>query len=186
MDEKELIKQILDGNKKAFEKLMDLYKDKAFAFAYVRLWNREDALDLVQELFIKIYYNLKRFDLNKKFFSWFYKIEMNMIKDYYRKRGKNKQLNYEEEDISFWENEFLSIEDKITLFNAIENLKDEEKDIILMRYFQNMNDLEVAEVLGISPENVRTRFFRAKKKLLSFLEKEEVNYEKENDRYYKK
>ncbi|MCX7820614.1 MAG: RNA polymerase sigma factor [Brevinematales bacterium] len=179
MEEKDLIKQIINGDKKAFEKLVDLYKDRAFAFAYVRLRNREDAIELVQELFIKIYYNLKKFDLNKKFFSWLYKIEMNMIKNYYRQKKNNKQENYDKEntDFSFWENEYLSVEDKMTLMEAIYKLKEDEKDIIFLRYFQSLNDKEIGEILGISPENVRTKFFRAKEKLLDLLEKGGFSYE---------
>ena len=179
MDEKELIRDTLTGNKKAFERLIELYKDRAFAFAYVRLRNREDAMDLVQDLFITIYFNLKKFDLKKNFFSWFYKIEMNMIKNYFRQKKNNKQMSYDEknEDFSFWENNYLSVEDKMILWNAIESLKDEEKDIIFLRYFQNMNDTEIAEVLGMSVENVRTKFFRAKEKLLNILEKGGFDYE---------
>lgn len=172
MDEKELVIRAKNGDIEAFEKLVELYKNRAFSLAFVRLRNREDARDIMQEVFIRIYYNLKRFDANKNFFSWFYKIEMNLLKNYYRHKKRIKENSSEErdEDFEFWVNDSISMEEKMTLWNAIEKLRDEEKDIVLLRYFENLDDSKIAETLGISPQNVRVKLFRIKQKLLEILE----------------
>ncbi|MGC8765335.1 MAG: RNA polymerase sigma factor [Brevinematia bacterium] len=173
MDEKELLILAKKGDLKAFEKLISIYSRHCFSFGYYHLKNRSDAEDFVQEVFYKLFLYIKSYNENKKFFSWFYEIEKNVLKDFFKKRNKRKEEIDEKffENVVFYDNH-IGIEDKISLFKAIESLNEDEKDLIFMKYNEDLSIKEIAEILKLSEENVKVRLFRAKQKLLSLLGKE--------------
>ena len=88
MNGKQLILSYLEGEVEAFREMVDRYKAKAMALALNMLGNREDAEDACQETFIRIYFNLDKFDLQGSFRHWFYKILSNRCLDLLRKRRR--------------------------------------------------------------------------------------------------
>lgn len=178
MDEKDLISRAKRGDFGAFKELVSLYSGHCFSFGYYHLKNRADAEDFVQEVFYRVFLYLKRFDEKRKFFSWLYAIEENVLRAFFKKK-KERQVEVEEsfaENVVFYD-EKLSTEDKIALFKAIESLSEVEKNLVFLRYNEDLSIKDIAEALNLTEENVKVRLFRVKKKLLNLL-KEDM-YERE-------
>lgn len=172
MDEREMIIKAKRGDRQAFELLVNLYKNRAFSFVFVHIKNREDAKDIVQEVFIKLYENLGKIDENRKFFSYFYKMVQNSLFSFYRKKRNEKLSNDPDlmEVAQSWNNDSLSMDEKLFLMNALDSLQPDEKNLVILRFFEGMNDSEVSELTGLTEQNVRVKMHRARKKLLRYVE----------------
>lgn len=172
MDERETIIKAKNGDKSAFENLIQMYQKRAYSFVFAHVRNKEDAKDIVQDVFIRLYESLNRIDENRKFFSYFYRMVQNRIISHYRKRKPaGGSLDSEEAaDIACWQNDDLGADEKIFLLNALDQLPNEEKNIMILRYFEGLNDREIAENTGMTEENIRVKIHRAKKKMLNYLE----------------
>jgi RNA polymerase sigma factor (sigma-70 family) len=167
MQENDIISKAQQGDLRAFEELVTLYKRRVFAFAYYYLKNKADAEDVSQEVFWRVFNYIKKFDTDKKFFSWIYAIEMNVIKGSFKNK-KNKIVEVSEdffEQISFNDNSLLSTEDKIVLFNAIDKLEDDEKNLLFLKYMEDLSIKEIADAFELSEDNIKVKIFRAKEKL---------------------
>ena len=92
----ELINRSRTGDKRAFKMLVERYQKRAFGIAYGMLRNREDALDASQEAFVRVYRNLDRFKGDSAFYTWFYRIVVNVCIDHCRKHGKVRKLEFDE------------------------------------------------------------------------------------------
>src|SRR5690554_3014319 len=98
LSDSELIHQINNGNEKAFTELIERYQNKVYNTAYRILGNHEDALDLAQESFIRIYKNLNKFQGKSSFSTWLFRITTNLCRDELRKR--KRKLVIQEENFS--------------------------------------------------------------------------------------
>ena len=136
----------------------------AYSIAYSIVGSREEALDISQEAFIKVYKNLKQFDIKRPFLPWFIKILKNIAIDKIRK-GKIKLIPLE-----VVENKGINQEIKLELERALANLNQEEREIIFLRHFDGYSYKEIAEILDIPIGTVMSRLFYARKKLKKMLE----------------
>ncbi len=175
MDEKELIGLVKKGDFEAFSELVELYNRKIFSFAYYHLRNRADAEDITQEVFWRVFTYIKKFDEKRKFFSWLYTIEMNLIMTFLRKKKKYSKVGIDEEfvqNIAFDKKDHIRTEEKVVLFEAIEQLNEPDKSLVFLKYNEDWSIKEIAETFQLSEENVKIRLFRAKEKLSGLLGKE--------------
>jgi len=83
-----LVRRAQDGDQEAFRELVDMYRTRSRSIAYGLVGNYEDARDIAQEVFIKVYRALDRFDINKKFFTWLYRLSINASIDFLRANRK--------------------------------------------------------------------------------------------------
>jgi len=163
---------LADGNKQALTELMKRYRVKAINFSYRYLGDFDNAEDAAQDCFIKIYYNRKRFDPDKPFSPWFYTILVNCCRD--RLRRKNLFVDFiERYKVKQNIDKTPSISDDNDLaeyFNkALMKLAPAKREIITLRFTQDMSYQEIAETLGINQGTVMSRLFRAKKELEKIL-----------------
>ena len=174
MEEKELVLQSINGDDEAFGLLVNKYKNKVFNMAYNMTHNRETADDMAQEVFIKAYRALPKFQFKSQFGTWLYQITANHIRDYLRKEGKVKQYSLEEmqELPSQDKNHTQSIEKKQIdkkrkeiVFTAIRSLPDKHRIILVLRDIQGYSYDDIAKILKISPGTVDSRLFRARRSL---------------------
>jgi RNA polymerase sigma-70 factor (ECF subfamily) len=175
MDEKEIIRLAKQGDRGAFGKLIDRYKKLVYSFAFYHLKNRADAEDISQEVFWRVFSYLSKYDEKRKFFSWIYAIEMNILASYMRKKMKHRKVCINDDflqNVEFDEKDNMSMEDRILLFQAIDGLNSMEKSLIFMKYNEDCSIREIAESFNISEENVKVRLFRTKEKLGRILGKE--------------
>ncbi|MCB0279101.1 MAG: sigma-70 family RNA polymerase sigma factor [Calditrichaeota bacterium] len=170
MTESTYIKQCQAGSKEAYGFLVNRYKQRAYYIALSYTGSIDDAYDLSQDAFIKAFKHIKRFDPSKKFFTWFYQILKNLCLNHIR---DNKASRYSDvlelESISGNEPDPHLIAERNELkklvWNALDKLKPEFREIILLKDFEAMSYKEIAETLGIAQGTVMSRLFHARQTL---------------------
>ena len=171
----ELVKQCLKGNTKAFEQIVDKYQKPIFNVAYRITSDYDEAEDITQSVFIKVFENLSKFDFRFKFFSWLYRIAINeslnvhnqirptdTIGDHVRCHDRNP------EDI---------LQDKQrnqTIETAIQRLPEDYRIVIILRHFQNLSYSEIAGILHVQEKTVKSRLFSARQQLKDLLIKTDI------------
>lgn len=181
-EEKKWIEEVRAGNMQAFTKIIDKYKNQLFATVLRMTKNPEDAQDLVQEAFIKVYEQLNKYDFKGSFSSWLYRVTINHCLDELRKkRYQVEHITFNEKGIeSSEENEpeivFLKKEKSRQLEKLIASLPEDERMIILLRYANERSYEEISELLHIPLSTVRNKLHRAKKKLRKIVQAEKGGY----------
>jgi RNA polymerase sigma-70 factor (ECF subfamily) len=190
MEESRLVERSQQGDEEAFGALVKKYKTKVFNLAYSFTRERETADDLAQEVFIKAYYALEKFQFKSGFGTWLYRIAVNHIKDHLRKHGKERHISLEAlgREPSQLENEFQKKERvqeasdrKKILYRALRSLPEKHQIILTLRDIQGHSYEEIADILKLSPGTVDSRLHRARamlrKKIAPFLYQEGGNRE---------
>ncbi len=169
-------------NSENFKLLVSEYQNKFTQYIRRRtVASREDAEDLLQDIFIKIYLNLNGFDTSLKFSSWAYRIAHNEIISWYRKKKIRPQINfedYEEENfINYFRDETNTEKEfdrkiiKEHIKEAVEKLDEKYREIIVLRFLEEKDYEEISDILQIPLGTVSTLIYRGKKELQKFLKK---------------
>lgn len=168
------------GRSESYRLLVEKYKVRAYHAALIFTGNREDALDLSQEAFFRAYRSIKTFEKGKKFYTWLYQILKNLcINHLKRKKRKSPVLSDVEErsgpeiyfssdrrpDEVFEEHEMRDI-----LWDALNKMKKEEREIIVLKEFNELSYKEIAEVLNIPIGSVMSRLYYARQCLAKLME----------------
>lgn len=177
MTEKELLKRSREGHVSSFEELISAHQQKVYNIALRMLANEQDAFDASQEVFIKVYKNLDKFQENSSFSTWLYRITTNTCLDMLRKNKDKKndisidsQIAFEDGEASFQledksadlEEEILKKERQQALYDAIEQLNEEHKKMIVLRDLQGMSYQEIAAITGTNIGTVKSKINRAR------------------------
>ena len=159
MEEKkeiDIIKSVLQGDRDLYALLVDTYKVPIFNLAYRMTESYEDASDLAQETFIKAFENLGRFDQKKKFFTWLYMIGLNIVRNYLKREKKISLRDFAEgtdsssRDKSLNPEHSLMRDQRVTRLNVcLRRLSDNLKEVVVMRFYQELSFEEIAEITGL-------------------------------------
>ena len=161
-----------DRDPVGFEYLVKKYREKAFYHAISWLNNREDALDACQESFARAFGAITRVKELKRFYPWFYVILRNCCMNILADRSKNTKINdglsqdIETADTGKDDNAFSHIENREEYRNIHElliSLKPEFKEILILKYFNDMNYEEIGTLLSIPRGTVMSRLYNARK-----------------------
>ena len=181
MDEdQQAIKDCQLGKTESYRILVDKYKTRAYYAALLITGNRDDALDLSQEAFYKAFRAIRSFEPGRSFYTWFYKILKNLCINHYN-RIKRRNIVFSDADESQGPSLYLSSsanpaevfehnEIRDLVWEGLMKLKKEDREIIILKEFQEMSYKELSEVLGIPVGSVMSRLFYARKKLAKILE----------------
>jgi len=178
-EERDAILECQAGNKESYRYIVDKYKTRAYYAALLYTKNRDDALDLSQDAFYRAFRAIKSFDTSKNFYTWFYKILKNVCLNFiqFKKvRAKSSdeldetRLNPSSSSIERPDEIFEKNERSQIIWEAIETLNENDKEIITMKEFNEMSYQEISEILNIPIGSVMSRLFYARKKLLKKLE----------------
>lgn len=178
-EEREAILACQAGNKKAYRYIVEKYKTRAYYAALMYTKNREDALDLSQEAFYRAYKAIKRFDTSRNFYTWFYKILKNICLNFiqFKKVRARSSDEFDEttmqpvnSSISRPDEIFEKSEQSEYIWRAIDSLNVNDREIIILKEFDDMSYQEIADTLNIPIGSVMSRLFYARKKLLKKLE----------------
>lgn len=182
MDKKsdqEIIRQITEENKDLFAEIVERYQKPLFRYIY-RLghFSKDECEDILQETFIKVYKNLRAFDLEKKFSSWIYRITHNEVINYIKKRKKEVSLEKNNFDEVLPDNTDLFQELNIKqqfekVKKEIYNLDVKYREVLILRYFQQKSYEEISDILRKPINTVGTLISRAKNNLKENLSKYE-------------
>lgn len=163
-----LIDRIKEGDREAFMTVTDLYQKRVFVLAYSFFRNRDDALDIVQETFLRFYQKVNMFRRGENFQNWLLQIAKNLCIDYYRKNyGKNRNLKMdtpvEEMNLSIQNgtDPEVSADLKRIFSTCIKKLAEKQRMIFVMKHFNQLKYKEIAEVLGISLGTVKSLHYKA-------------------------
>lgn len=179
-DEK-LAAMAVEGKLSAFEELINRYKTSVFSVVYRILRHYQEAEDVSQEVFIIVYEKLYQFDANRKFAPWINKIAVNTSISYLRKKKKALVLAFDETVSNQYEipysvcykndPETMLAEKELRreIDEAILELSEGYREVILLRYRLDLSNQEIADFLGISRENVEVKIHRARKALRKIL-----------------
>jgi RNA polymerase sigma factor (sigma-70 family) len=176
MEDDELVREILLGNRCALDVLVNRYYEIIYSYTMRQVNEYHLACDLVQEVFIKMMKNIHKYKGgSNKFKYWLLTITINHIRDYYRLQKNNRasvmtefdQLPQREADNMI--NLLELKEERQVIVEALNNLKEEEKEIIILKYY---NDLTIKQISGITGDNestIKSRLYRGISKLGKFL-----------------
>ena len=174
MEEKELVQLSREGSEEAFAELVKKYRIKVFNLAYSLTRDRDVADDLAQEAFIKAYYALPRFQSRSGFGTWLYRIAINHVRDYLRKKSRMIQISIEnikessilqEDKMMKEEKESTEEQRKQLVHQSIRSLPEKHQVILSLRDIQGFSYEEISKILKISAGTVDSRIHRARKML---------------------
>jgi RNA polymerase sigma-70 factor (ECF subfamily) len=166
-----LVDKVLKGDSKAFETLIKKHQGMVYNYLYKLTLNKEDAEDMTQEVFIKVYNSLYNFEKKSNFSTWVFKIAINTLSSHFRKK-KDYDLNKDEvlmnikcseKDIP---EEALDLKEKRQeTLKILEGLTLEQKNAIILKYIKGFSYKEIGEILGVNEDSAKMKVHRAKKKL---------------------
>lgn len=181
-DDRELVRLAKGDDQEAFELLVKRHQSRVFAVASGILRNKEDVEDVAQQVFVKAYFSLKRFDQRAAFSTWLYKITVNECWDVLRKK-KSRPLYFEaelseeqarrykaSEDV---ESPTADISDRLASRERVEELlgflDERDRAMLVLKEVQGFSVEEIAEMLAINGNTVKVRLFRARRKIVERL-----------------
>jgi len=185
VSEPDLVKRCQAGETEAFDELVTRYRTRIFAMIYNMVHNEQDAWDLAQDSFVKAWKSIKRFRGRSSFYTWIYRIVMNVTIDWLRKKQvKGAGVEFDDaiqlrevnpasktlpkaDPLPYERMERTEVRARID--NAITQLSPEHRAVILMKETEGMQYHEIAETLGCSIGTVMSRLFYARKKLQNLL-----------------
>src|SRR3954464_6450567 len=183
--ELELVKRCQNGDSEAFDELVTRYRTRVFGMIYNMVHNEQDAWDLAQDSFLKAWKSIARFKGKSSFYTWIYRIVMNVTIDHMRKKQvKAGGAEFDDaiqlkeidpaaktapkaDELPYERMQRGELRTKID--NAIAQLSPEHRAVILMKETEDMQYHEIAEALGCSIGTVMSRLFYARKKLQNLL-----------------
>jgi len=185
VSELELVRQCQAGQSEAFDQLVIRYRTRVFAMIYNMVHNEQDAWDLAQESFVKAWKSIKRFRRHSSFYTWIYRIVMNVTIDWLRKKQvKGAGVEFDDsvrvkevdpaartvpKAAPLPHQRMEQREIRARIDRAIGQLSPEHRAVILMKEIEGMQYHEIAEALGCSIGTVMSRLFYARKKLQNSL-----------------
>lgn len=182
--DREMLEAVLQGDNTAYRGLVEKYQERIYAMVYGMLRNREDARDITQEAFVKAYHKLATFRLESSFYTWLYRIAMNMAIDFMRKRKRRGETSGFDEavaardgdggisEVHHGDSPSRVLERKqlySQIMDAMDKLPADQKQVILLRELEGLPYKEIAEIMDIPEGTVMSRLFYARKKLQKLL-----------------
>src|SRR6266853_2493250 len=179
-EDRELVRRAQKDDKEAFEELVRRHQNRVFAVAGGILRNREDVEDIAQQVFLKAYFSIKRFDQRAAFSTWLYKITVNECWDLLRKK-KVRPLLYEsdlsEEQVQQFsaaekfESGAQDVSDKLEAQQRVEillqGLDERDRMMLILKEVEGFAIEEIAEILDLNANTVKVRLFRARRRIVS-------------------
>ncbi len=182
LEDRDLVELVASGDQDAYRILVERYQSKIFAVAYGLMHNREDAREVAQEAFIKAYRNLKGFRRDASFYTWIYRITVNLGIDFRRKAYRSRETALDENRITpsdahhtgprpmanpsqAYERQELGG----SIRAAIDQLPADQRTAIILREIEGLSYKEIAEAMGCAEGTVMSRLFYARKKLQELL-----------------
>lgn len=185
-DDQQLVKAAQAGDRRAFQALYQRYERKVFAVAYGFLRNQEDALDVLQEAFIKVHRYLPNFEGQSSFYTWLYRIVANLCIDHLRRSGRKRDVEFDDRLRHDGQNEATSSVGSFTPLGdpsaAVKNkeilaavqdslgkLSDKHRAVIVMRELQGLSYADMAKVMNCSKGTIMSRLFHARRNMQKLL-----------------
>jgi RNA polymerase sigma-70 factor, ECF subfamily len=172
-----LFRRIREGDREAFLLLTRAYQKKVFALAYAFFRDKEDALDLVQETFLRLFQKIDSYEEGRSFEAWLLQVARHLCIDRYRKermRRRDLQVSVPVDELpvaAAGAEEAVHASDfKDVLSRCVERLSDRQRQIFILRHYNQLKNEEIARSLGISLGTVKSLHFKAIQNLRALME----------------
>jgi RNA polymerase sigma-70 factor (ECF subfamily) len=168
---RDIIREIKEGNDRAFGELVRMYRNQVASLAYKMVGDYDEAADITQNVFVKTSRNIWRYDENKKFYTWLYRITVNASIDYMRKHHRHQHEsieNIQEQADEKYDSPELSYQrDQLRKYitDAAESLSDKQKSAFILRDVDGCHINDVANVMNMPEATVRWYLHRARVKI---------------------
>jgi RNA polymerase sigma-70 factor, ECF subfamily len=181
-DDQELVEAAKAGDRRAFQTLYQRYERKVYAVAYGFVRNQEDALDVLQEAFIKVHRYLPNFEGQSSFYTWLYRIVANLCIDHLRRSVRKRDVEFDDRlrhaDNAEAATEFVpiqnlgdpaeSVKNKEILAaveESLDKLSDKHRAVIVMRELQGLSYADMASAMDCSKGTIMSRLFHARRNM---------------------
>lgn len=181
-DDRQLVQTIRGGDAQAFEQLVRRKTPKVYALCYRIIGNAEDAKDISQLVFIKLWENLEKYDPRYAFDTWLYRIVTNVAIDFMRNRQSrenavNSNLRLVKTSADAEQGVVVQRKEIESVFNDLSSvLSPQQKAIFVMREMEDLSSVEIARILGCRESTVRNHLFNARKLMQQQLHKRYPEY----------
>lgn len=178
-DEAALVRRVQAKDELAFREIVDRYQAKVFSIIYGILRNRNDAEDIAQQVFAKIYFSIKNFDFRSSLLTWIYKITVNECYDYLRKKRVRKlvyESDFSSDDTLRMENsepatdQGAPVDHRLAqhdlILKLLAKLSEEDRSLILLKEVEGHSVEELSVMTGMNENTIKVKLFRARQKLL--------------------
>lgn len=178
-EEVELVRRVQAKDESAFREIVERYQSKVFSIIYGILRNRNDAEDIAQQVFAKIYFSIGSFDSRSTLLTWIYKITVNECYDYLRKKRVRKlvyESDFSEEDSLRMENSGAAVEPRAPIdedlarrdyvLKLLSKVSEEDRNLILLKEVEGHSVEELAGMTGLNENTIKVKLFRARQKLV--------------------
>jgi RNA polymerase sigma-70 factor (ECF subfamily) len=178
-EEAALVKRVQARDELAFREIVERYQAKVFSIIYGILRNHNDAEDIAQQVFAKIYFSIQNFDFRSSLLTWIYKITVNECYDYLRKKRVRKlvyESDFSDEDALQMENsgsatdEGPAVDDTLAkrdlILKLLSRISEEDRNLILLKEVEGHSVEELSEMTGMNENTIKVKLFRARQKLL--------------------
>ncbi len=177
--DKNFLRRLKSGDKRAFERLFTEYKNMIYTIVKRMVYNKNEADDLVADIFIKIYQSIHRFEEKAKLSTWMYRIAYNHCLDHIRKAKRDPLESYEPLDSKFdlssngldAEKMVLKEERERVLYAMVDSMPERYRMVLNFYYFEGISYNDISEIMGIPMGTVKTYLFRAKAHLREKMKK---------------
>ncbi len=179
LSDAELVAEYLDGERFAFQELVERYHDRLLNFIFRTIGDRDRSEDLVQETFVRVYRHLHRFDPTKKFSTWIYTIASNLAKNELRNRSRNPMVLFQAIKKNWdadhrplqWEDSSYAPDDlfrkrhlRDQVEKAVEELPEHHRVVFVLREMEGKTYEEISDITGVTLGTVKSRLNRARNK----------------------
>ncbi len=184
LSDSDLVLRVRSGDGSAYRPLVERYQTRIHAMVFGVVREAEEARDLTQNAFIKAYQNLASFRVESSFYTWLYRIAMNLAIDSTRKNRRRRTTSYDEAVASRDEDGMIleahqsespqrALQRKELheqIYGALGELSEDQREVILLREVEGLSYKEISEAMGIPEGTVMSRLFYARKRLQGLLQ----------------
>ncbi len=174
-----LVRRVQAKDEMAFREIVERYQTKVFSIIYGILRNHNDAEDIAQQVFAKIYFSIGNFDFRSSLLTWIYKITVNECYDYLRKKRVRKlvyESDFSEEDALQMENSNTAVDANVPvdmtlerqdlLVKLLSKVSEEDRMLMLLKEVEGHSVEELAQMTGMNENTIKVKLFRTRQKLL--------------------
>jgi RNA polymerase sigma-70 factor (ECF subfamily) len=178
-DEAALVRRVQARDEMAFREIVERYQAKVFSIIYGILRNHNDAEDIAQQVFSKIYFSIRNFDFRSSLLTWIYKITVNECYDYLRKKRVRKlvyESDFSEEDANRMEASDPAVDpgapidkrlvQRVLVNKLLEKVSSEDRNLILLKEVEGHSVEELAAMTGLNENTIKVKLVRTRQKLL--------------------
>lgn len=178
-EEAALIRRVQARDELAFREIVERYQSNVFSIIYGILRNRNDAEDIAQQVFAKVYFSIRNFDFRSSLLTWIYKITVNECYDYLRKKRVRKlvyESDFSQEDSERMQASDPAVDPRVPvdtqlaqrdlIMKLLAKIPEDERSLILLKEVEGRSVEELAQMTGLNENTIKVKLFRTRQKLL--------------------